>query len=53
MDWAIHVHGGLASFESVLTRHLARIPHDSVVPGALTAGDLCDLRNSSRPLAVE
>jgi dienelactone hydrolase len=38
---AVYVHGGLAGFESVLTKHLVLIPHDAVVPGALTAGDLC------------
>jgi hypothetical protein len=49
---AVYVHGGLASFESVLTKHLALIPHDSVVPGAVTAGDLCDLVAALAPRRV-
>jgi hypothetical protein len=49
---AVYVHGGLASFESVLAKHLALIPHDTVVPGALTAGDLCDLAGALAPRRV-
>lgn len=49
---AVYVHGGLASFESVLTKHLALIPHDAVVPGALIAGDLCDLVAALTPRRV-
>ena len=48
----VYVHAGLASFESVLTKHLALIPHDAVVPGALTAGDLCDLVAALAPRRV-
>jgi hypothetical protein len=52
---AVYVHGGLASYGSVLTSHLALLPHDVVVPGVLTAGDLCDLAGSlaPRPLRLE
>src|SRR5437867_1704930 len=49
---AIYVHGGLASFQSVLTKHLALIPHDVVVPGALTAGDLCNVVAALAPRRV-
>jgi hypothetical protein len=49
---AVYVHGGLASFESVLTKHLALIPHDAVVPGALTAGDFCDVVAALAPRRV-
>jgi dienelactone hydrolase len=49
---AVYVHGGLAGFESVLTKHLALIPHDAVVPGALTAGDLCDVAAALAPRRV-
>jgi len=49
---AVYVHGGLASFESVLAKHLVLIPHDVVVPGALTAGDLCDLVAAITPCRV-
>jgi hypothetical protein len=37
---AVHVHGGLVGFRSVLQSPFVQIPHDVVVPGALTAGDL-------------
>jgi hypothetical protein len=49
---AVYVHGGLAGFESVLTKHLALIPHDAVVPGALTAGDLCGLVAALAPRRI-
>ncbi|HEY2951152.1 MAG TPA: hypothetical protein VGK40_01140, partial [Verrucomicrobiae bacterium] len=49
---AVYVHGGLASFESVLTEPFTLIPHDAVVPGALTAGDLCDLVAGLAPRRV-
>jgi dienelactone hydrolase len=49
---AVYVHGGLAGFESVLTKHLVLIPHDAVVPGALTAGDLCDLVAALAPRRI-
>jgi hypothetical protein len=49
---AVYVRGGLASFESVLAQHLALIPHDAVVPGALTLGDVCDLITVLAPLRV-
>lgn len=52
---AIYVSGGLASYHSVLTHFAVLIPHDASVPGALTAGDLCDLAAalSPRPLRFE
>jgi len=49
---AVYVHGGLASFESVLTKHLVLIPHDAVVPGALTIGDVSDLMAALAPRRV-
>jgi len=49
---AVYVPAGLASFESVLTRHLALLPHDAVVPGALTVGDMCDLVAALAPRRV-
>jgi len=49
---AVYVQGGLASFESVLTKHFALIPHDAVVPGVLTTGDLCDLVAALAPRRV-
>jgi cephalosporin-C deacetylase-like acetyl esterase len=40
---AIYIRGGLAGFRSVLEGHLVLIPHDVVVPGVLTTGDLSDV----------
>jgi len=51
----VHLSGGLTSYHSVLTNFAVLIPHDASVPGALTAGDLCDLVGSlaPRPLRLE
>lgn len=49
---AVYVHGGLAGFQSVVTRHLTLVPHDSVVPGALTVGDLADVTGALAPRLV-
>jgi cephalosporin-C deacetylase-like acetyl esterase len=46
---AVFVSGGLASYHSVLTHFAVLIPHDDSVPGALTAGDLCDLAGALAP----
>jgi hypothetical protein len=40
---AIHARGGLAEYQSILRSQFVCIPHDAIVPGALTAGDLCDV----------
>jgi cephalosporin-C deacetylase-like acetyl esterase len=52
---AIYLSGGLTSYHSVLTNFAVLIPHDASVPGALTAGDLCDLAAAlaPRPLRLE
>ena len=52
---AVYVSGGLTSYHSVLTHFAVLIPHDASVPGALTAGDLCDLAGAlaPRPLRFE
>jgi cephalosporin-C deacetylase-like acetyl esterase len=52
---AVEVSGGLASYHSVLGHHAVLIPHGDSVPGALTAGDLCDLAGglAPRPLRLE
>lgn len=51
---AVYVSGGLTSFRSVLDSPFVVIPHDSVVPGLLTTGDLPDLAGAlaPRPLAL-
>src|SRR5262249_48219779 len=46
---AVSVSGGLASYQSVLMHFAVLIPHDAAVPGALTAGDLCDLAGGLAP----
>lgn len=52
---AVYLAGGLSSHHGVLTHFSVLIPHNSSVPGALTAGDLCDLAGSlaPRPLRLE
>jgi hypothetical protein len=52
---AVYVAGGLVSYHSVLSHYAVLIPHGCSVPGALTAGDLCDLAGSlaPRPLRLE
>jgi dienelactone hydrolase len=49
---AVYVSGGLIGFQSVLAQHLALIPHDAVVPGALLVGDMCDLVAALAPRRV-
>jgi len=52
---AIYARGGLAGYESLLHSQFVYVPHDAVVPGALTAGDLCDVAAAlaPRPLRLE
>jgi hypothetical protein len=51
----VYVSGGLADLQSVMQSQFVSIPHDVVVPGALTAGDLCDIAAAltPRPLCLE
>lgn len=48
---------GLVSCRSILDSQFVYVPHDFIVPGALTAGDLSDLgaaiHQSKRPIHVE
>jgi cephalosporin-C deacetylase-like acetyl esterase len=46
---AIYVRGGLSDFRSALDAPLMYIPHDVVVPGILTIGDLPDLAATLTP----
>ena len=39
----------LAGYQSVLHDRFCYIPHDAIVPGALTAGDLCDVAAALAP----
>ena len=52
---AIHVRGGLAEYQSILKSPFICMPHDVIVPGALTAGDLSDVAGAlaPRPLRLE
>ncbi len=52
---AIYVRGGLSSYQSLLDSPFVYVPHDAVVPGAVTAGDLCDVAAAfaPRPLRLE
>ena len=51
---AVYARGGLVSFQSVLSSPFLYLPHDVVMPGALTAGDLSALAAglAPRPLAL-
>jgi cephalosporin-C deacetylase-like acetyl esterase len=52
---AVVARGALAGYQSLLRDRYCYIPHDAVVPGALTAGDLCDVAAAlaPRPLRLE
>ena len=49
---AIYQRGGLVGFRSALASHLVLIPHDMIVPGVLTTGDLCDVVETLAPRPV-
>ncbi len=48
----VYVGGGLVSYRSALEDPHVYLPHDTVVPGALTAGDLSDIIAALAPRAV-
>jgi dienelactone hydrolase len=52
---AVYVRGGLVGYQSVLNSPFVYVPHDIIVPGALKAGDLCDVASGlyPRPLRLE
>jgi hypothetical protein len=52
---AVCVRGGLEGYDSVLRSSFCYLPHDAVVPEALTVGDLCDVAAAlaPRPLRLE
>jgi cephalosporin-C deacetylase-like acetyl esterase len=49
---AVYVRGGLSSYASLLDGPFFHVPHDAIMPGALTTGDLPDLVRVLAPLAV-
>jgi hypothetical protein len=46
---AVYARGGLTSYQSLLESQFLSVPHDAIVPGALTAGDLADLAAAAAP----
>jgi hypothetical protein len=44
--------GMIAGYQSVLRNRFCYLPHDVVVPGALTAGDLCDVAAALAPRSL-
>jgi hypothetical protein len=52
---AIYARGTFAGFRSLLDSQFLYVPHDAVVPGALTVGDVADIAAAlvPRPLLVE
>lgn len=46
---AVYIHGGLVSYGSILQSPYCYLPHDCIVPGALTAGDLSDVAAALAP----
>src|SRR5205807_3523843 len=49
---AVYARGGLTGFAALLESPFVYVPHDAVVPGALTAGDLCDVAAALAPRPV-
>jgi cephalosporin-C deacetylase-like acetyl esterase len=45
----VHVSGGLAAYQPIVEHFAVLVPHGDCVPGALTAGDLCDIAGSLAP----
>ena len=52
---AVYAQGGLSSYQSVLQSQCCHLPHDVIVPGVLTTGDLADVAAvlAPRPLRLE
>lgn len=52
---AVTVHGGLTGFQDVLTSPCCYVPHDVVIPGVLSVGDVSDLAATiaPRPLRLD
>jgi dienelactone hydrolase len=50
---AVSARGGLAEFQSLLESPFIYVPHDIIVPGALSAGDLCDIAAALAPCPTQ
>jgi dienelactone hydrolase len=48
----VYVRGGLVSYATLLDSPFCYVPHDCVVPGSLTAGDLSDVAAALAPRPV-
>jgi dienelactone hydrolase len=48
----VYARGGLTSFQSVLQSQFCYLPHDVIVPGVLTVGDLCGVAAALAPRPV-
>lgn len=46
---AVYVRGGLSDYQSMLETPFCYVPHDAVVPGILTVGDLADVAAALAP----
>lgn len=49
---AVVARGGFAGYQALLRDRFCYVPHDAVVPGALTAGDLADVASALAPRPV-
>jgi len=49
----VSARGGLLSFQSLLESPFVYVPHDVIIPGALTAGDLADLAAALAPRPLQ
>jgi len=49
---AVYARGTFASFRSLLESQFLYVPHDAVVPGALTVGDVADIAAALVPRAL-
>lgn len=49
---AVYAHAGLVGYQAVLENQFCWLPHDVIVPGALTAGDLNDVAAALAPRAL-
>ncbi len=48
----VYANGGLASYTTALSSPFCYLPHDAVVPGALTAGDVSDIAAALAPRPI-
>src|SRR5581483_599025 len=51
----VYVRGGLASYQTILESPFLYVPHDAILPGALTAADMEDMvaALAPRPIKLE